>query len=206
MSLSSAVECLLFVAGEPLSLTDLAKALQCDELTAEEALRDLQLDLGEHNRGLQVVSIAGGYQLSTKMEHAEAVGRLLARGASKLSRAGLETLAIIAYRQPVTQPEIEAVRGVSSGGVVKTLLERRLIAEAGRKQAVGRPILYTTTPEFLHYFAIRDLGELPPLDEAEAGTVAALVDGPVTPVAEEPPSQNGIDSEPPSELAANERE
>jgi segregation and condensation protein B len=167
MSLAATLECVLFVAGEPLPIKEMARALQCDELTVEEALRELQLRMGESGSGLQIVSIAGGYQLSTRAEYAEAVGRLLARGGNKLSRAGLETLAIIAYRQPVTQPEIEAVRGVSSGGVLKTLLERKLIAEAGRKQTVGRPILYTTTPEFLHYFAIGDLSELPPLDEAE---------------------------------------
>jgi segregation and condensation protein B len=168
MSLAAALECVLFVAGEPLPIKEMARALQCDELAAEEALRELQLRLGENGSGLQIVTIAGGYQLSTRPDYAEAVGRLLTRGANKLSRAALETLAIIAYRQPITQPEIEAVRGVSGGGVLKTLLERKLVAEAGRKQTVGRPILYTTTPEFLHYFAIGDLSELPPLDEAEA--------------------------------------
>jgi segregation and condensation protein B len=169
MSLAAAVECLLFVAGEPLTLEDMARALQCDPLTAEEALRELQLRLGESGSGLQVVSIAGGWQLATRPAYAEAVGRLLARGATRLSRAALETLAIVAYRQPVTQPEIEAVRGVAAGSVLKTLLERRLITEIGRKPTVGRPILYGTTPEFLHYFAIGDLTELPPLEEPSNG-------------------------------------
>ena len=89
---------------------------------------------------------------------------MLTRGSSKLSRAAMETLAIIAYRQPITAPEIEAVRGVSVGGVLKTLLERRLIAEAGRKATLGRPTLYVTTPDFLHYFALADLAQLPPLE------------------------------------------
>lgn len=173
-SLSAAVECMLFVAGEPLSLAEMARALQCEEFVVEAALRELQLALGERGSGLQIVHIACGWQLATRPEHAEAIGRLLARASSKLSRAALETLAIIAYRQPITQPEIEAVRGVSVGGVVKTLLERKLIAEAGRKQTVGRPILYATTPEFLHYFALSGLDELPPLPEAEAAGIAVV--------------------------------
>lgn len=167
MNYPAAIECLLFVAGEPLPLTTIARALQCDELSAEAAMRELQLRLGETNSGLQVVSIAGGYQLSTRPEYAEVVGRLLARSQSRLSRAALETLAIIAYRQPVTQAEIEAVRGVASGSVLKTLLDRGLIAEMGRKGTVGRPILYGTTSEFLHYFALDNLNDLPPLERDE---------------------------------------
>ncbi len=174
MSLQPALECLLFVAGEPLGLADMARALQCDEPTAEEGLRELQLDLGERGSGLQVISIAGGYQLATRPDHAEAVARLLARGSNKLSRAALETLAIVAYRQPITQPEIEAVRGVAAGGVLKNLVDKRLVAEAGRKQTVGRPILYATTPEFLHYFAIGDLGELPILELGEDTALSSL--------------------------------
>jgi segregation and condensation protein B len=95
------------------------------------------------------------------------VGRLIARSARKLSRAALETLAIVAYRQPVTQPEIEVVRGVQVSGVLDTLLDRGLIREQGRKVAIGRPILYATTPEFLHYFALKDLAELPALEAEE---------------------------------------
>ena len=102
--------------------------------------------------------------MATRPEHAEAVGRLLARSSSKLSRAALETLAIIAYRQPITAPEIDAVRGVSSASVLKTLLERRLIAEAGRKATIGRPTLYATTPDFMHYFGLADLSQLPMIE------------------------------------------
>ncbi len=167
MNLSSAVECLLFVAGEPLNLQDMARALLCDEYTAEEALRELQLRLGESGSGLQVVSIAGGWQLATRMEYSETIGRLVTRNGGKLSHAALETLAIIAYRQPITIPEIEAVRGVSASGVVKSLQEKRLVAEVGRKQTIGRPILYATTQEFLHYFAISSLEELPVLENFE---------------------------------------
>ncbi len=160
----AALECLLFVSGEPVPLPDLARALALDEIATEGALRSLQVSLTERGSGLQLLRIAGGWQLATRPEHAEAIGRLLTRGSSKLSRAALETLAIIAYRQPITAPEIEAVRGVSVGGVLKTLLERRLIAEAGRKPTLGRPMLYTTTPDFLHYFGIADLTQLPPLE------------------------------------------
>jgi segregation and condensation protein B len=167
MNLSSAVECLLFVAGEPLNLQDMARALQCDEYIAEKALRELQLRLGESGSGLQVVKIAGGWQLATRMEYSETIGRLVTRNGGKLSHAALETLAIIAYRQPITIPEIEAVRGVSASGVVKSLQEKRLVAEVGRKQTIGRPILYATTQEFLHYFAISSLEELPALENFE---------------------------------------
>ena len=164
MNLSSAVECLLFVAGEPLTLMDIARALKCEAAEAEMAIRQLEKRLVEFESGLQVVEIAGGWQLATRPEHAETVAMLIARSEPKLSRAALETLAIIAYRQPVTQPEIEAVRGVQCGGVLKTLDDRRLIHEQGRKQTVGRPILYATTPEFLHYFGIGNIAELPPLE------------------------------------------
>ena len=167
MNMASAVQSLLFVAGEPLSIKEIARALQLDEIEAESALRELQLRLGEVDSGLQVVAIAQGWQLSTRSEYAEIIGRLLTRSAGKLSNAALETLAIIAYRQPITIPEIEAVRGVSAGGVVKTLEEKRLIADVGRKQTAGRPILYATTQEFLHYFAIHDISELPPLEEED---------------------------------------
>lgn len=162
--IEAVIECLLFVAGEPVTLVDLARAGGCEELEVEVALRSLQISLTERGSGLQVVPIAGGWQLATRTEYAEVVGRLLARGVSKLSRAALETLAIVAYRQPITAPEIEAVRGVSSDSVVKTLLERRLIGEAGRKAAIGRPMQYRTTTDFLHYFGITDLAQLPALD------------------------------------------
>jgi len=160
----AALECLLFVAGEPLLLTDLARALQAEEIDVEVALRTLQGELSERGSGLQLLQIAGGWQLSTRPEYSETIARMLSRGANKLTRAGMETLAIVAYRQPITAPELEAVRGVSSGGVLKTLLERRLIQEAGRKETLGRPILYTTTPDFLHYFGISDLSQLPILE------------------------------------------
>lgn len=168
-------EAVLFVAGEPLSVGEIARALQCANDQAEEALSALQTRLDESGSSLQILSIAGGYQLSTRPAYAEVIGRLLTRETGKLSRAALETLAIIAYRQPITQPEIEAVRGVGCTSVLRTLVERNLIAEAGRKPTVGRPILYATTPSFLHYFALKDLSELPPLEPQEIGSEDAAV-------------------------------
>lgn len=165
MSRTSAVEALLFVAGEPLSISDIGRALDCSEPEAAHALDSLQERLDACASGLQVVAIAGGYQMCSRPSYAGVIGRLLTRETGKLSRAALETLAIVAYRQPVTQPEIEAVRGVGCTSVLKTLIERNLIAEAGRKPTVGRPILYATTDSFLHYFAMNDLAELPPIEE-----------------------------------------
>lgn len=203
----AAIECLLFVAGEPVPLPDLSRALGLDENGAEEALRSLQVSLTERGSGLQLLRIAGGWQLSTRAEYAEPVGRLLARSVSKLSRAALETLAIIGYRQPITAPEIEAVRGVSVGGVLKTLLERRLIGEAGRKPTIGRPMLYVTTPDFLHYFGIADISQLPPLEfdppEMPPVPAEAITDGrvPVQDTREEQ-KRDEPETEAPSESAA----
>ncbi len=166
--LLGSVESLLFVAAEPLPVSELARAMHCSEEQAQSAIRELIVSLEERGSGLQVVEIARGYQLATRPEYAEYVARLLSRGLAKLSRAALETAAIIAYRQPVTQPEIEAVRGVGCGSVLDTLRDRGLIAEFGRKQTVGRPILYGTTRDFLHYFGIADLADLPPLDEMDS--------------------------------------
>lgn len=164
VKLEAALECLLFASGEPALITDLARALETDSITVEGALRSLQISLQERGSGLQLLRIAGGWQLATRAEYAETVARLLTRASGKLSRASMETLAIIAYRQPITAPEMEAIRGVSVGGVLKTLLDRRLIREAGRKMALGRPMLYETTPDFLHYFGIADLAQLPPIE------------------------------------------
>jgi segregation and condensation protein B len=185
----AALECLLFIAGEPVALADLARALQSEEVEVEAALRSLQAGLTERASGLQLLRIAGGWQLATRPEYAEVIGRLLARGGNKLSRAAMETLAIIAYRQPITAPEMEAVRGVSVGSVLKTLQERKLIAEAGRKATLGRPMQYTTTADFLHYFGIAELAQLPPLETdapAPAPVPADVVtDGRALPTPEE---------------------
>jgi segregation and condensation protein B len=169
MTPAALAEAVLFVASEPVRVADMARAIQSDEAGALEAIAALQERLDTTGSGLLVVRISEGYQLATRAACRDAVGRLLARDAGKLSRAALETLAIVAYRQPTTQPEIEAVRGVGCGSVLRTLVDRNLVAEAGRKPTVGRPILYATTPSFLHYFALGDLSELPPLQDAHEG-------------------------------------
>jgi segregation and condensation protein B len=167
--LRAVLECLLFVATEPVTPRQVAQTLSLEEAEAGRALEELRLQF-TNGGGLQVVRVAGGYQMCTRPEYADAVARFLRPGAHRLSRQALETLAIIAYRQPITQPEIDAIRGVHSGGVLKTLLERELIEEKGRKETVGRPILYATTAVFLKHFGLHDLSELPLLEESVASS------------------------------------
>ena len=162
------LEAYLFVATEPVQPAEIARSLQVDPGAVEEALEDMVNAYARRiNSGLHIVRIAGGYQMATRPALAQGIGRLLAAPNQKarLSKPALETLAIIAYQQPVTQAEIEAVRGVSADGVLKTLAERQLIAEAGRKEVAGRPILYATTLDFLHYFGLHRLEDLPPLED-----------------------------------------
>ncbi len=181
IDLPSLLEAYLFVATEPVSPAEIARILQLEAVAVEEALEDMVNAYSRRiNSGLHVVRIAGGYQMATRPALATDIARLLAAPGqkSRLSKPALETLAIIAYQQPVTQAEIEAVRGVSADGVLKTLAERRLILETGRKEVAGRPILYGTTPDFLHYFGLHTLEDLPPLEdiviaEAEADKTAA---------------------------------
>jgi segregation and condensation protein B len=170
--LARALECLLFVSGEPLTLKELMKATEAEEADVRDALRAVQ-ERYTTGSGLQVVEIANGFQMGTRSEFAGTIGRLLAPHANRLSKPALETVTIIAYRQPCTQAEIEAIRGVASDAVLKTLLDRELIREAGRKPSPGRPILYATTDAFLHYFGLRALDDLPPLEEDEEAEAAA---------------------------------
>jgi len=174
------LEAYLFVATEPVQPAEIGRLLNIEAAAVEEALEDVANAYARRiNSGLHIVRIAGGYQMATRPALAEGVARLLAAPGqkSRLSKPALETLAIIAYQQPVTQAEIEAVRGVNADGVLKTLTERRLIQETGRKEVPGRPILYGTTPDFLHYFGLNTLEDLPPLEdiaiaEAEADKAA----------------------------------
>ncbi|MCE5321770.1 SMC-Scp complex subunit ScpB [bacterium] len=170
--LKGVIECMLFVANEPLGAKQLAGALELEESKVEEAVRLLESDL--EDRGLQLMRVAGGYQLCTKPEYADYCALILQPAKRKLSKAALETLAVVAYRQPCTMPEIEAVRGVAVDGVIKTLTERGLVKEAGRKQTPGRPILYATTPEFLEYFGLNDISELPDIDMLAVEEVKSL--------------------------------
>ncbi|MBI3089055.1 MAG: SMC-Scp complex subunit ScpB [Candidatus Tectomicrobia bacterium] len=173
------IESLLLVADRPLSALEISKVFdgEVERRQVEALLEELVADYAAHP--LQVVAVAGGYRLSTRAAYAPWVRRFLhdARRV-KLSRAALETLAVIAYKQPMTKPEIEYLRGgVDAGGVLRTLLERRLIKILGRKQVPGRPAMYGTTQEFLLYFGLRDLTDLPTLqefiDQAEGGAEEA---------------------------------
>lgn len=164
-----ALEALLFSSDQPLPLALLAESLDAAPEAVTEGLLALGREYDARGAGIQLREIAGGWQIVTAPEQAEWVGRLL-RGKKRmrLSRAALETMAIIAYKQPVTKSEVEAIRGVDSSGVMATLLERNLVTIRGRSKVVGRPLLYGTTQEFLEYFGLRDLAELPRPEELRA--------------------------------------
>ncbi|MGH7814003.1 MAG: SMC-Scp complex subunit ScpB [Candidatus Binataceae bacterium] len=159
------LEALLFAAGEPVSAAKLATAADAPRAEVQRALTAMASEYATHGRGIAIEEVAGGFQMRTRKDYAVHVRKLLAAKPPRLSRPLLETAAIIAYRQPVTRPEIEQLRGVDSGGVLETLLERRLVRIAGRKDAPGRPIMYETTSEFLELFGLKDLGSLPDLSE-----------------------------------------
>src|SRR5262245_4353774 len=169
LNLKAALEALLFSSDEPLSLSLLAESLDAPPDEVAQALLELDADYRQRGAGVELREIAGGHLLVTSPEHAEWVGRLLrGRKRVRLSRAALETMAIVAYKQPVTKTEVEAIRGVDTSGVLATLLERNLITIRGRSKVVGRPLLYGTTPEFLDYFGLKDLTELPRPEELRA--------------------------------------
>lgn len=173
--LKSIVESLLFVADGPLTLQRLGEVLEGsarDEIGS--VLEELQAELENERRGVRLVEVAGGYQLRTPKVNADWVKKLFGGRPPRMSRATLETLAIIAYRQPVTRAEIEAIRGVDVDGVVSTLLERNLIRAVARKDVPGRPFLYGTTPEFLQLFNLKDLSHLPTLKEMEEITLPEI--------------------------------
>jgi segregation and condensation protein B len=166
--LVSAVEALIFVADEPISTRMLADVLEEPKGAITAAVEQLQADYEERGSGLQLREVAGGWQIATKTEFHEEVRRFLkTRPSAKLSLASLETLAVIAYKQPVTVPEILEIRGVQSATSIKTLLDKRLIVARGRKEAVGRPIQYGTSKEFLVQFGLKDVSELPSIEDFE---------------------------------------
>lgn len=168
-NLRAALEALLFSSDEPIPLSLLAESLDAAADEVAVALHDLEQDYKARAAGVELREIAGGHLLVTTAENAEWVGRLLrGRKRVRLSRAALETMAIIAYKQPVTKTEIESIRGVDSSAVLTTLLERNLVTIRGRSKVVGRPLLYGTTGEFLDYFGLRDLSELPRPEELRA--------------------------------------
>ena len=165
--LKGPMEAMLFAAGDPLKPEWLSELLDIPLDHVLEMLRDLQADMDRPERGLCLVQVAGGWQMCAKPELAPVVEKLAVHQDAKLSPAALETLSIIAFKQPVTRQDVELIRGVQSDGVINTLVERRLIKEVGRKDSIGRPILFGTTEEFLACFGLNSLAELPPLPEAE---------------------------------------
>jgi len=166
--LKSVIESLLFVADGPQTLQRFGEVLDgVDKQTLQDAINDLQSELDGQNRGVQLVEVAGGYQLRTTRANADWVKKFLGGRPARMGKATLETLAIVAYRQPITRAEIEAIRGVDVDGVIATLLERNLIRAVARKDVPGRPFLYGTTGEFLQLFNLKDLTHLPTLKEME---------------------------------------
>jgi segregation and condensation protein B len=169
-NLARIVEALLFTAQGPLKIDSVVEAVpEADREAVEAAIEELRYHYERSSRAFQVVRIAGGYQLLTRPDVAPWVEKfLVGRRRQRLSRAALEVLSVVAYRQPVTRGEVEAIRGVDCGGVFHTLLERGLVAVKGRAKRVGNPLLYTTTDRFMEHFGIEDISELPKMEEFEA--------------------------------------
>ena len=168
--LKALIEGIIYVAPEPVSLDAILKVLEGEERDRVKAkLEELLADYEQNWHGIQIRQVANGYKFSSKAEHHEILRRYVKslKPPIRLSKPALETLAVIAYRQPVTVPEIEEIRGVDSGGVIHTLLEKKLVVTSGRKSVVGRPILYRTSKDFLVHFGLKDVGELPSLKEFE---------------------------------------
>jgi len=167
--LRAMLEAIVYVAEEPVTIAQIAAALDQPPERVATLLAELSAEFEKPEHGLAVREVAGGFKLGTKPEHHEAVRDFVKslKPPLKLSLPALETLSVIAYKQPVTAPEIRAIRGVQGDGVLKTLLERKLIAIAGRKDVIGKPVLYKTTKDFLVQFGLKDLAELPSLKEFE---------------------------------------
>ena len=165
--LKGVIEALLFVAGEPLSIDRIKTILEdADKRAIQAMLWELQHEYDMRLSGLRILEVAGGFQIASRPELAQWIKRLRkVKQSSRLSKPSLETLAIIAYKQPLVKAEIEEIRGVDSSGVIKGLLDKHMIKIVGRKDVAGRPILYATTREFLQYFGLRDISDLPTLKE-----------------------------------------
>jgi segregation and condensation protein B len=191
--LQAILEAIVYITDEPLTAQQIAAAIGQPMDKVKRLLDQLVADFARPERGLSIREIAGGYKMATKAEHHEAVRAFVKKLTPplKLSLPALETLAVIAYKQPVTTPEIMDIRGVQGAGVLKTLLDRKLIAEAGRKDVVGRPLTYKTTKEFLVQFGLKDLKELPTLKEfEELGRLELVEESQPETVAEDPPAEN----------------
>src|ERR1041384_5706857 len=169
-NLSALLEAIIYLVTEPVSLDEIHTALpEIDRAELQEKLNELVDRYRSEGHGIEIREVAGGYRFSTKPEHHEVLKHFLKSQIppTRLSLAALETLAVIAYKQPVTVPEIQEIRGVQATGVIKTLLDKKYIAASGRKEVLGRPILYKTTKEFLIHFGLKDLTELPSMEEFE---------------------------------------
>ncbi len=191
--LKAVLEAIVYVTDEPLSAQQMAAALGRPIDVVKRLLDELVAEFAAPGHGLSIREVAGGYKMATKAEHHEAVRAFVKKLTPplKLSLAALETLAVIAYKQPVTTPEIMDIRGVQGASVLQTLLDRKLIAEGGRKNVVGKPILYKTTKEFLVQFGLKDLTELPTLKEfEELGRLSVSEAEPEAPTPEAPPAEN----------------
>jgi segregation and condensation protein B len=181
--LRAVVEAVIYVTDEPLTADQIATALQQPAAKVGRVLEELTAEYNKSEHGLTIREVAGGFKMSTKPEHHEAIRAFVKnlKPPLKLSLPALETLALIAYKQPITAPEVMEVRGVQGAGVLKTLIDRKLIATAGRKAVLGKPILYKTTKEFLVQFGLKDLSELPTLKEfEELGRLSTMDDLPRT--------------------------
>lgn len=176
-NLKALIEAIIYVAPEPVTLNAIVKSLEGEERErVKEKLNELIEEFERPEHGIQIRQVAGGYKFASKPEHHDVLRNFVKslKQPIRLSKPALETLAVIAYRQPVTLPEIDEIRGVDCGGVIHTLLERKLVVTAGRKNVVGRPILYRTSRDFLVHFGLKDLGELPSLREFEEMARQAL--------------------------------
>ena len=198
----AALEAIIYAADEPATIEQLAEALGEEKLAVQSSLDELVASYAADDRGVEVRAVAGGYKMYTKPQHHDVVRRFIKslRPPLRLTMPALETLAVIAYKQPVTAPEIAEIRSVNTSGVIKTLLDKRLITTAGRKEVMGRPILYKTSKEFLMRFGLSDLDELPSLKEFEALAREAL--GSDEGVAPSQPSDESVLDAPQSSAAS----
>jgi segregation and condensation protein B len=200
--LRAVVEAVIYVTDEPLSADQIATALRQPAARVGQVLAELTAEYNKPEHGLTIREVAGGYKMSTKAEHHEAIRTFVKnlKPPLKLSLAALETLALIAYKQPITAPEVMEVRGVQGAGVIKTRIDRKLIATAGRKTVLGKPILYKTTKEFLVQFGLKDLNELPTLKEFEELGRLSMSDDEM-PTEDATPSDEGPQADTPPTVA-----
>lgn len=193
--LKAVLEAVVYVLNEPMPAAQIAQALDRDPQRVEEVLRELAEETSRADRGIFIREVAGGYQMATKPEHHEVLRQFVRnlKQPLKLSQAALETLAVIAYKQPITLPEILEIRGVQGGGVLKTLIDRKLVTTAGRKAVIGKPMMYKTTKEFLTQFGLKDVSELPSLKEFEEIRRQSMAEDELTPAE---PAQLPLDEAP----------